>query len=211
MRSSPKTPHPVHLGLSILILLLATVASWAANEDIGSIQYNSTIGAYEIKTVQNLHDLAYYVRGILTSGVPANNAKGKTFKMTTNINTTFSSSCASILPIGTSSYPFKGTFDGQGYTLGFICIDRSLENNVGLFGYLEEGTVKNLKLYGAKVNGKDTVGGIVGYNKGTISNCSLDSSTITGKNFVGGITGYNNKVLEYSTVNNLDRSQAPII
>ena len=194
-------------ALLLLLTLLATAASGAQvqNEDIGSIQYNSNISAYEIKTVQNLQDLSYYVRGILTSGVPANDAKGKTFKMTTDINTTFSSGCASILPIGTSTYPFKGVFDGQGHTLGYICIDRSSENNVGLFGYIYEATVKNLRLYGAKVNGKDTVGGIVAYNYGNVSNCSLDSSIVTGKNRVGGITGYSGITLKNNTVNNLVR------
>ena len=50
------------------MLMLTTVqAAWAQEpQAIGSIRYSEELGAYEIKSTDNLNDLAVYVNGIGT-------------------------------------------------------------------------------------------------------------------------------------------------
>jgi hypothetical protein len=44
-------------------------------------------------------------------------------------------------PIGTDLYPFTGTFDGQGYEISDLFIDRPDADYVGVFGFLGGGGV----------------------------------------------------------------------
>lgn len=87
---------------------------------------------------------------------------------------------------------FKGTFDGQGYTIS-ITISTSVYPALGLFGYLH-GIVQHLKVDGQFINTEESlttcVGGIAGYNKGTISECA-NLAKIIGTT-AGGIAGENN-------------------
>ena len=96
-------------------------------------------------------------------------------------------------PIGTSEYPYTGTFDGGGYNIAGLYTDRqSGENstNTGLFGYIGTGTVKNTIVIDGKISGTENVGGIAGYlYGGTIQNCCC-ASEVSGKKAVGGIVGF---------------------
>jgi hypothetical protein len=91
-------------------------------------------------------------------------------------------------PIGTRAIPFKGSFNGNGYTIYNLTVTG--EDYLGLFGYIANGKVSNLKLESILVTGNNYVGGIVGrINSGVITNSSV-VGTITAKNEVGGIAGY---------------------
>lgn len=96
-------------------------------------------------------------------------------------------------PVGTSSAPFTGILDGNGKTISGLWINRSNTSYVGLFGYCEDATIKNLTIKDAEINGKTCVGVISGYNynyhKGGVSNCIL-SGKVNGVEKVGGCTGY---------------------
>ena len=105
-------------------------------------------------------------------------------------------------PIGyyTSYYnnsPFKGIFDGQGYTIKGLKITGSASGNRGLFGYVDSGTVENVTVQGAITltgngGGSYGAGGIVGQlygQAGTVRNCRSDVAVQGGQN-VGGIVGY---------------------
>ena len=83
--------------------------------------------------------------------------------------------------IGSRLNYFEGTFDGDGYTISNVTIDRSNGSDVvGFFGHISEGTVKNLIIDGASITGKNYVGGIIGYSyKTTISNCLVLNTSIT--------------------------------
>jgi hypothetical protein len=93
---------------------------------------------------------------------------------------------------------FKGTFDGQGYT---ITMSTSSNRAVaGLFGYLY-GTVQHLKVTGSVVNSykvgdvtyTSSTGGIAAYNRGTISECA-NLASIVGV-YAGGIAGENHGII----------------
>ncbi len=94
-------------------------------------------------------------------------------------------------PIGTNSNNFAGTFDGAGFTVSGVYINNSSDYQ-GLFGYVQNGTVKNLGVTDSYTKGRDYVGGIAGYNDGgTIKNC-YNTGSVSGSHHVGGIAGYNN-------------------
>ena len=82
-------------------------------------------------------------------------------------------------PIGNAETKlFKGTFDGNGYTITGLKITSG--SYIGLFGYVGEGaTIKNVNLVGASVSGESRVGALIGCIVGdaTVSNCSVDSAS----------------------------------
>ena len=98
-------------------------------------------------------------------------------------------------PIGLITYvvdAYAGTFDGQNHTVSGLKIDASA-GGYGLFGTVNTGTVKNLKVEG-EVTSNNVVGGIIGkLQTGTVENCSFSGSvTSTGtstKGYTGGIIG----------------------
>lgn len=116
-----------------------------------------------------------------------------------------------IEPIGQSSAPFTGSYDGDGFILSNVYIARPDEDNVGFFGYIGTGnnraTLKNIHIELAGemdiadensvvttvvggITGKETVGGLVGYaNNAEITNCSVADGFVMGKTKVGGLVG----------------------
>ena len=104
-------------------------------------------------------------------------------------------------PIGTSGDPFTGSFDGQGYEIRDLFINRLDENEVGLFGLVDEGgIIKNVGVVNATVVAKQHVGGLVGNNSGTVSN-SYFSGSVTGDQYVGGLVGVNEGTMSNSYYN----------
>lgn len=94
------------------------------------------------------------------------------------------------IPIGlsSSSYAFKGVYDGSGYEIRNIYINTT-GHYQGLFGYCPSPSIiKNVKLVSGTVIGKNYIGGIV-------SNCNIiigcvNKANVTGSSsYTGGITG----------------------
>lgn len=106
-------------------------------------------------------------------------------------------------PMGSITSPFKGTFNGAGYTVSGLTITQEEHGLVGFFGAVEDATIKNLTVEGniniqSEVVAADyylMVGGVSGYGKNaTIENCKNNvvitaSSTDYTKIYVGGIVG----------------------
>jgi len=96
-------------------------------------------------------------------------------------------------PIGTpADQLFTGIFDGQGYEIRDLFINRPGENWVGLFGSVDVGgVIQNVGVVNASVTGGEYVGGLVGENFiGSLGN-SYSSGNVTGKKSVGGLVGIN--------------------
>jgi len=98
--------------------------------------------------------------------------------------------------------PFTGTFDGQGYEIRDLFINRPEENNVGLFGFVarEEAMVENVGVVSADVTGDGFVGGLVGRSRGDVSN-SYVTGTVTGDIWVGGLVGSSERYVSNSYSN----------
>ena len=96
------------------------------------------------------------------------------------------------LPVGAYSTPFTGSFDGNGYKITGLRIDRSNTGYVGLFGYINGATIRNLgvEIASAGVKGSSDTGGLVGWsNNSSISNC-FSTGNVSGGFSVGGLVGY---------------------
>ncbi|WP_035368290.1 GLUG motif-containing protein, partial [Acholeplasma hippikon] len=101
-------------------------------------------------------------------------------------------------PIGTSSYPFEGTFDGSGVNF-VLSISNTSSDYQGLFGYVRNATLENFSVSGT-ISGRSYVGSIVGFmaTGGTIRNVYSTATVTASSNYAGGILGY----LERGTVTN---------
>ena len=91
--------------------------------------------------------------------------------------------------VGTSANPFKGTFDGRGYTLTFN--KSSEESHCAPFRYVDGATIKSLNIGGTINASHQFAAGLIAYNKGntTVSNCRSSvtiNSTLSGDGTHGG-------------------------
>lgn len=101
-------------------------------------------------------------------------------------------------PIGNSSMKFMGSFNGQGFTISNMYMDRTNNDYCGLFGYITSlAVIKNTCLIEMDVKAKGYTGGIAGYNEGRIS-CCYTTGIIEGAYNVGGITGRNSGIASYT-------------
>ncbi|MFV1883882.1 MAG: GLUG motif-containing protein [Balneola sp.] len=99
-------------------------------------------------------------------------------------------------PIGDLNAPFLGEFDGQGYSVSNLTIDRPSSNYTGVFGCIFfQAVIRNLSLNNVSITGAENVGGLVGCNNyGTISN-SHSSGNVSGTgSYTGGLVGKNEGV-----------------
>jgi hypothetical protein len=104
-------------------------------------------------------------------------------------------------PIGTSNDGFAGSFNGQGYEIRDLFINRPNENYVGLFGFVDEGgVIENIGVVNAIVAGKQHVGGLVGDNLGTMTN-SHSSGNVSGDQHIGALVGINEGTVANSHYN----------
>lgn len=104
-------------------------------------------------------------------------------------------------PIGTNDAPFTGTIDGKGHTIYGLKINLPEQNSVGFIGAakIEEvsstkTTVKNLRLVGVEITGRQDVGAVIGNSYGArVSEC-YTSGLVYGWDHTGGIIGGTKKV-----------------
>ncbi|GHU42460.1 hypothetical protein FACS1894111_06430 [Clostridia bacterium] len=95
------------------------------------------------------------------------------------------------LPIGTNanqqSKKFRGHFDGGYHTISNLRISGN-SDYIGLFGYVEDGTIANLAVFG-NVSGGYMVGGVVGKCDNTkVKDCSFAGDITAGyTGFAGGV------------------------
>jgi hypothetical protein len=106
-------------------------------------------------------------------------------------------------PIGTYDGKFVGAFDGQGYEILDLFINRPDEYHVGLFGAVGSGgVIQNIGVVNVDVTGIRYVGGLVGANwEGYLSN-SYATGNVTGNGYAtGGLVGLNmgDVINSYST------------
>ena len=95
------------------------------------------------------------------------------------------------LPLGSDQNYFTGSFDGAGFKITGLWINRPATADIGLFGKIRYATIQNLGVEIAVANGGikgyHAVGGVVGYAE---NNCSIINCFSTGAiNSADGITG----------------------
>ena len=96
-------------------------------------------------------------------------------------------------PIGNYVKPFSGSFDGNGYVISNVKVDKTSYVSVGFFGYIKNGTIRNVTLNNADVTGGNCAGALVGYADvgNAIDNCKVvGTSSVNGAAYIGGLIGY---------------------
>ncbi|MGI4849046.1 MAG: filamentous hemagglutinin N-terminal domain-containing protein [Janthinobacterium lividum] len=105
---------------------------------------------------------------------------------------------AGFLPIGSVSTPFSGNFDGNGFTIFNLTINRpepTTAQAIGLFGNVKgpSGTlISNLGLSNANITGATLgTGALAGDldTTGVVNSHVLANSTVTGNQYTGGLVG----------------------
>jgi len=153
--------------------------------------------AYAITNETDLRNLATAVNG---HGHSESIANGKTFRQTGNITL----SSTNFEPISIYSEDFLGaTYDGGDYTISGLNVSTLTGiDNYGLFGYVKNATVKNIRLVNPTVNVNAAYyGAFIGEtNLATVENCVVINPTIQGSNTKrGAIIGR----IDNSTLQNL--------
>ena len=94
-------------------------------------------------------------------------------------------------PIEGTQWGRSATFDGNGYTVSNLYINRPDDSYIGLFG-VNNGTIRNVSILGVDATGNFQVGGLIGVNRssGAIVGSSA-SGAVTGNNNLGGLVGRN--------------------
>ena len=104
-------------------------------------------------------------------------------------------------PIGWYDYEnytncsYNGIFDGQKHTVSGLYFNDESAKDVGLFGYVENGSISNVGIVDSYFKGGEFVGGVCGTNSGTIKNC-YNTSAVSGTDFVGGVCGTNSGTIK---------------
>ena len=165
----------------------------------------------DTKTELAIEDVADFAAFVETAN-SGNDFEGKTLKLTSDIDLYFKDVTAmadgdpaTFRPIGDTQYnggkPFKGTFDGQGHTIKNLYqngwdlgYNWDVYGSYGLFGKLENATVKNVVIEGSEsyIEGGD-VSFIAGSATGTcvFENITINSGVAaTYNNGCGGIIGW---------------------
>ena len=136
---------------------------------------------YQIANVEQLQDMKLYLDAhyILVDDIDASG--------TVNWN-----EGAGFEAVGTPyNNGFIGGFDGNGYTITGLYINKPSSSYVGLFGYVYGSDIEivNTAMEGLDVSGQSSVGGLIGrFVGGQISN-SYVTGSVSGSNQVGGLVG----------------------
>ena len=99
-------------------------------------------------------------------------------------------------PIGSSSSnSFQGKFLGNNHKITSLTINKPNKDYIGLFGYVSNATISDLKLECQNISGQSYVGCLVGQSEeSTISGISVTNTEIhASSSYLGGIIGYANK------------------
>jgi len=141
---------------------------------------------FEICDAPTLAGLAAYV-----NNGNGNATQGKYYILTADIDL---SGYPNWMPIGNNSTlsaasRFQGHFDGDGYMVKHLTIDRPTMGNTGLFGWVANATIQNVGVENADVEGNYNVGVLVGsVNSSTVNNCYAIGN-VKGNYNVGGLAG----------------------
>ena len=144
-----------------------------SNAVLNPIHYMLVRNGFELQNMKNSPDSSY----MLANDIDANSI------------TTF-------IPVGVKygNNPFSGNFDGLGYIIKNLRIDKSDGNPAGLFGAIS-GVVENVGIEDSNIHGTMEVGAFAGFlvsrgeGTGILRNVYTSNTTVSGHNFVGGLVG----------------------
>ena len=181
---------------TITIVVMTAGISIEYNFNLRYYQYSGDVdidndGLIEIDNIEDLNAIRYqsdgtgYKKGTapkITTGCPSTGCKG--YELTKSLSFAEDSDWS---PIAL----FSGIFEGNGYTISKLTINKPNANYLGLFSSITSGAkINNIGLLDIDIQGNRWVGGLVGFNYGRITN-SYATGAVTGNSGVGGLVGFN--------------------
>ena len=187
----------VHLSESVLTTKLTIQGDIAAVDSIGRGTYSEP---YLIYTAEQLSNVAAYIN----QGYPT-----ASYKLMADIDMYG----YTMTPIGNESYPYSGTFFGNGYSISNVTITEPVTVGksayaIGLFGLISDrGCVSDLRINNAKVSfaksGSVSAGIVAGRSEGIIESVTIADGSISAESKswldiknayfdLGAVVGYNN-------------------
>ena len=181
---------------TITIIVMTAGISIEYNFNLRYYQYSGDVdidndGLIEIDNIEDLNAIRYqpdgtgYKKGTapkITTGCPLTGCKG--YELTKSLSFAEDNDWS---PIAL----FSGIFEGNGYTISKLTINKPNANSVGFFSSITSGAkINNIGLLDIDIQGDSRVGGLVGLNYGRITN-SYAMGTVTGNGNVGSLVGDN--------------------
>ena len=145
-----KTKNLIERLSLFLLALVLTMPAWAQGNN-----------GMEVVSIGSKEDWKRFCQRVNDNGEPFLNAK-----LTQDVDLG-----GEIVMLGSVSYPYSGTFDGNGHTLKFNW-NAGEDNQIAPFYYVENATIKNLRTQG-KITTK-------GYGLSGMVRAALGTTTITG-------------------------------
>lgn len=84
---------------------------------------------------------------------------------------------------------FGGSFNGRGFAIHNLYINRPGDSNIGLFGYIQSATLDSVIIESCNVLGNQNVGAVVGYSNASSLSQSHASGKVSGTKLIGGLVG----------------------
>ena len=145
-----KTKNLIERLSLFLLALVLTMPAWAQGNN-----------GMEVVSISSAADWKTFCQRVNDNGEPFLNAK-----LTQDVDLG-----GEIVMLGSVSYPYSGTFDGNGHTLKFNW-NAGKDNQIAPFYYVENATIKNLRTQG-KITSK-------GYSLSGMVRAALGTTTISG-------------------------------
>ncbi|MCM1004056.1 MAG: hypothetical protein NC408_06930 [Candidatus Gastranaerophilales bacterium] len=213
-------------GFAKEVQRIDTSGLMSVSEAADSYQWPEEPGTYAIRTVEDLYSMIF---GSLWGDEENSSMReGYTYILANDIDLREWYELIGEdywAPIGNSRNPFKGTFDGNGYTISNLKFDNFEDVNVdfdiymGLFSHCEGATIKNLGVENIQITnttGMSYIGGLAA----SCVDCRIDNCYVTGNitsegedafsTGIGGLVGYmdNSTIINSSSDVNISATAA---
>ena len=166
------------------------LTSYSGAERVSEVSELVAGNKYHISSAEDLVALANFVKN-------GADTTGSIFMFDNDIDM---SGVTGFEGIGTRTNAFKGTVYGNGHVVNNMTIDAEFSAYMGLFGYINQATIKDLGVVNANVTGESHTGILVGHSENSqISNAYTSGTVTSNGNQIGGLVGY----LKDSTATNV--------
>lgn len=166
---------------AVVFLLMISLASICSARFAGGS--GTANDPWQIATADHLNNIRHYL---------GEAHQDKFFEQTANISlhTPPFSQGFGWMPLGSGTSPFTGSFNGNGYRISHITVNRPAVRFQGLFGTVYGGVIRNVNLVHVNISGGRYVGALAGQIRSyaVIDNCH-SSGNVNANSYAGGLIG----------------------
>ncbi|WP_462281411.1 GLUG motif-containing protein, partial [Salinivirga cyanobacteriivorans] len=190
-----KTGITLRLILGLKMMILCAFTSMAQTATPPTLGDGSEANPYQIESLDNLYWLSQDTT-----------LWELHYEQVANIDaseTEIWDNGAGFFPIGNNDKEFSGAYNGKGYVIYNLTINRGDVGNIGFFGRVNGGQIDSVGLNNVDITGAVNVGGLIGYlPTGSVSYCfstgTVTSVTANDYSAAGGLIGNCKDTLKYS-------------